>query len=165
MQEEIFGPILALVPCETFSEAIQFINDRDTPLAAYCFSKGKLPSGLRLRSPLIILYLDKSVKNRFEREVRSGGQTINDVILHLSDSRLPFGGFGASGIGAYNGYHGFQAFSHNKSIYKQLAPEFMMTSFRPPYDDFKIKIIKFLLKKNPRPTWMPNIRVNNIIII
>ena len=46
MQEEIFGPILALVPCESFSDAIEFINNRDTPLAAYCFAKGILLSKL-----------------------------------------------------------------------------------------------------------------------
>ena len=59
-------------------------------------------------------FSDKSVKNQFERDVRSGGQTINDCCFHMSYIGLPFGGFGKSGIGAYNGYHGFQAFSHFK---------------------------------------------------
>lgn len=144
MQEEIFGPILPLVTCESFSEAVDFINSREIPLAGYCFSK------------------DKYTKNRFEAEVRCGGTTINDVILHVSNSGLPFGGFGQSGIGSYHGYAGFVAFSHMKSIYKQLAPEFMMGMLRPPYTNSKIKMLNLFMKKNPRPKWRPNIRVSFI---
>lgn len=140
MQEEIFGPVLSLVCCENLNSAIDFINERDTPLAAYCFTK------------------DKITKNRFESEVRSGGQTINDVILHVSQSVLPFGGFGQSGIGSYSGYHGFMAFSHFKSIYKSWAPEAMMSFLRPPYGNNTTNIIRFMLRKNPKPRWMPNIR-------
>ena len=86
--------------------------------------------------------------------------TINDVILHVSNSGLPFGGFGQSGMGSYHGYAGFVAFSHMKSIYKQLAPEFMMGMLRPPYTSSKIKMLNFFMKKNPRPKWRPNIRVS-----
>ena len=103
---------------------------------------------------------DKYTKNRFEAEVRCGGTTINDVILHVSNSGLPFGGFGQSGIGSYHGYAGFVAFSHMKSIYKQLAPEFMMGMLRPPYTNSKIKMLNLFMKKNPRPKWRPNIRVS-----
>ena len=81
------------------------------------------------------------------------------MILHVSNSGLPFGGFGQSGIGSYHGYAGFVAFSHMKSIYKQLAPEFMMGMLRPPYTSSKIKMLNLFMKKNPRPKWRPNIRV------
>ena len=154
MQEEIFGPVLSLVCCENLNSAIDFINERDTPLAAYCFTKGK--NSLKCESS----FLDKITKNRFESEVRSGGQTINDVILHVSQSVLPFGGFGQSGIGSYSGYHGFMAFSHFKSIYKSWAPEAMMSFLRPPYGNNTTNIIRFMLRKNPKPRWMPNIRVS-----
>lgn len=154
MQEEIFGPVLSLVSCENLNLAIDFINERDTPLAAYCFTKGRFINENSENE-----LLDKITKNRFESEVRSGGQTINDVILHVSQSVLPFGGFGQSGIGSYSGYHGFMAFSHFKSIYKSWAPEAMMSFLRPPYGKNTTNIIRFMLRKNPKPRWMPNIRV------
>ena len=114
-------------------------------------------------SLLLSFKSDKYTKNRFEAEVRCGGTTINDVILHVSNSGLPFGGFGQSGIGSYHGYAGFVAFSHMKSIYKQLAPEFMMGMLRPPYTNSKIKMLNLFMKKNPRPKWRPNIRVSLVM--
>ena len=99
MQQEIFGPILSLVKCDTFNQAADFINERDTPLAAYCFTKGIfLPFSY---GTLTITFIDKITKNRFESEIRSGGQTINDILLHVSQSVLPFGGLGQRSGGRY----------------------------------------------------------------
>lgn len=98
MQDEIFGPILPIVAYESFDQAISFIQKRPHPLALYIFSKNK--------------------QNQMQAvsTVRYGGGCINDVVMHLTNTRLPFGGFGESGMGAYHGKKGFDTFSHTKSI-------------------------------------------------
>ncbi|HQT41634.1 MAG TPA: coniferyl aldehyde dehydrogenase [Polynucleobacter sp.] len=98
LQEEIFGPILPIVSLKVMSEAIEYVNSRPKPLALYWFGKDKKP-------------LQKVLDN-----TRSGGVTINDTLLHASVEDLPFGGVGASGMGAYHGKVGFEAFSHRKSV-------------------------------------------------
>ena len=67
-----------------------------------------------------------------------------------------------SGIGSYSGYHGFIAFSHFKSIYKTWAPEAMMSFMRPPYGPNSVRWLRLLMRKNPKPRWMPNIRVRHL---
>ena len=98
MQEEVFGPILPIVTINDIDSTIRYINDRPMPLALYWFGK------------------NKAVMNRILNETRSGGVTINDTLLHAAVEDLPFGGIGASGMGAYHGRAGFEAFSHRKSI-------------------------------------------------
>ena len=98
MQEEIFGPILPIVAINDIDSTIRYINERPKPLALYWFGK------------------DKKVMQRILNETRSGGVTINDTLLHAAIEDLPFGGIGASGIGAYHGKAGFEAFSHRKSV-------------------------------------------------
>ncbi len=100
MQEEIFGPILPIIEFHDFDEALAFVKARAHPLAAYLFSG------------------DVHQQRRFERELSFGGGCINDVVVHLSNSRLPFGGVGESGMGSYHGKAGFLAFSHTKAIVK-----------------------------------------------
>lgn len=100
MQEEIFGPLLPIIEYESFDEALSWVRDRPHPLAAYLFSN------------------NSTHQKRFVEELPFGGGCINDVVLHLANSRLPFGGVGPSGMGNYHGEAGFLAFSHIKSITK-----------------------------------------------
>lgn len=98
MQEEIFGPILPIISVKNADEAIEYVNTRPKPLALYWFGK------------------DKKVLRKVLDNTRSGGVTINDTLLHAAVEDLPFGGIGASGMGAYHGKTGFETFSHRKSI-------------------------------------------------
>lgn len=101
MQEEIFGPILPIIKVDDFSQAISIIKDKDKPLAAYIFSK------------------KSSQIDYFNSKISFGGGCINDCIIHLANSNLPFGGIGESGMGSYHGKEGYKTFSHNKSILKK----------------------------------------------
>lgn len=98
MGQEIFGPILPVITYKTLSEAIAFINSRPKPLALYHFSK------------------DKAAIKSVRSSVRYGGGCVNDTVIHLATSTLPFGGVGESGMGNYHGIHGFDTFSHEKSV-------------------------------------------------
>jgi len=101
MQEEIFGPILPVVGYDTLSDAIRFINARERPLALYLFARAAHERDA---------VLSRTV---------AGGVTVNDVIYHCGCNTLPFGGVGASGMGAYHGEAGFQTFSHMKPVFYQ----------------------------------------------
>ena len=98
MQEEIFGPLLPLIPYDTFADALAFIRAKEHPLALYFFSNNKEHQTKALSS---LIY---------------GGGCINDTVMQLSTIALPFGGVGNSGMGAYHGERGFLTFSHTKSI-------------------------------------------------
>jgi coniferyl-aldehyde dehydrogenase len=114
MQEEIFGPVLPILRYDALSDAIASINSRPRPLALYYFGE------------------DASESEALLARTHSGGVTINDVIFHFSMEDLPFGGVGASGIGAYHGRRGFLEFSHEKAVYRQTASE-LISVLRPPY--------------------------------
>lgn len=101
MQQEIFGPSLPVFFFDSIDEVIKSIKQRPRPLALYLLSN------------------DKNHFNRLMTETHSGGVTVNDTILHVSQESLPFGGVGASGMGHYHGIEGFKTFSHAKSIFKQ----------------------------------------------
>lgn len=98
MQEEIFGPILPVLTCNSLSQAVEFIRSRPKPLALYLFTK------------------DNSVKKRVYRELSFGGGCVNDTLLHVASSTFPFGGVEASGMGSYHGKASFDTFTHFKSI-------------------------------------------------
>ena len=98
MQEEVFGPILPIMAINDVSSIIRYVNERPVPLALYWFGQ------------------NKAVMKRILNETRSGGVTVNDTLLHAGVEDLPFGGAGASGMGAYHGKAGFETFSHRKSI-------------------------------------------------
>jgi len=98
MKEELFGPIMPIVTVDSAEEAINIINSRDKPLALYVFTG---------RDGIVDL---------FAKNTSSGGLCINDTIMHLGVEELPFGGVGASGMGAYHGKHGFDTFTHFKPI-------------------------------------------------
>lgn len=126
MKEEIFGPLLPVIPFDQIDEIITEIKRRPRPLAFYVFGK------------------NNKVISRFLQEISFGGGAINDVIMHLSNSRLPFGGVGASGMGAYHGEYGFKAFSHYKSVLKK--PFWLELPIKyAPYKNWKLKLIRWLL--------------------
>jgi coniferyl-aldehyde dehydrogenase len=128
MQEEIFGPILPVVTYKTMEEALLYINERPRPLALYYFD------------------LDRRRVDEVLRRTISGGVTINDVILHIAQNNLPFGGIGPSGMGQYHGFDGFETFSKKKGIL--LQSRFAATSLlRPPYGKLTGRVIKFLIGK------------------
>lgn len=98
MQEEIFGPILPVIPFDSLDEMIAEVKRREKPLSCYVFTH------------------DKKLRNKIMHEVSFGGGCVNDAIMHISNNKLPFGGVGESGIGSYHGEFGFRTFSHYKSI-------------------------------------------------
>jgi aldehyde dehydrogenase (NAD+) len=120
MQEEIFGPILPVITYETLDEAINFINDRDKPLALYLFSN------------------DGRVREEVLQRTSAGGVCVNQTVLHYIVNDGPFGGVGASGMGAYHGRWGFETFSHRKTVMTRstlLDPDLLY----PPYSESKKK--------------------------
>jgi coniferyl-aldehyde dehydrogenase len=134
MQEEIFGPILPIVTvADGTTSMIDFINagSSPTPLALYWFGKNKVNL------------------NRVIADTRSGGITVNDVLLHAACDGIPFGGIGASGMGAYHGKAGFDAFSHYKSVL-QVRGLFGLNWLRgtsavhPPYGKKVARLLKHL---------------------
>lgn len=130
MQEEIFGPILPIVPVENADEAIKFINDREKPLAFYVFSHN-----------------NKLIKRMID-ETSSGGVTANDVIMHFTLNSLPFGGVGSSGMGAYHGKHSFDTFSHLRPcLLKSLRGESANKLRYPPNSQSKVDWAKFFILK------------------
>ncbi|MGX4255615.1 aldehyde dehydrogenase family protein [Bacillus sp. YH3-2-B2] len=103
MQEEIFAPILPIMNYEDISEAIDYITERDKPLALYVFSHNQ---------DLIDYVLQHTT---------SGNASVNDVVVHFTDVNLPFGGVNTSGIGSYHGVYGFKEFSHEKGVFIQAS--------------------------------------------
>ena len=123
MAEEAFGPVLSVLPVEDLDEAIEFINNRETPLALYVFS----PSSSRAQYVV--------------NQTNSGGVCINDTGMQLANPSLPFGGCGPSGMGAYHGKHGFDELSHKRGV---LSRSLLVEVDRfPPYKDFWVNLVKF----------------------
>ena len=130
LQEEIFGPLLPIRTYTEFSETIDYINSKPRPLAAYYFGE------------------DAAEQTAVETRTTSGGICINDVIMHIGQEDLPFGGVGPSGMGSYHGIEGFRTFSHAKSIYRQTKWNFAkLGGFLPPYGPATEKSIKMQVKK------------------
>ena len=113
-QEEIFGPILPVIPYDRTDEAIAYVNSRDRPLALYWFGT------------------DARARDRILHETVAGGVTINDCLLHIAQEHQPFGGVGASGMGAYHGEWGFRTFSKEKPVFYRAHLSGTET-LRPPY--------------------------------
>jgi aldehyde dehydrogenase (NAD+) len=126
MKEEIFGPILPVIPFTDLEQILQEIKIRPRPLALYIFGK------------------NSELQQRILHEVSFGGGCINDVLMHICNPLLPFGGVGESGMGSYHGEAGFKTFSHFKSILKKPF-WFELPIKYAPYTRFKLKIIKTLL--------------------
>lgn len=122
MQEEIFGPLL---PIKTYSnrlEALAYINAHPRPLAAYYFGD------------------DADRQQEFARQTTSGALVINDIMTHASIETVPFGGVGASGMGAYHGVHGFRRFSHAKAVVVQSQDGASNLRLRAPYADKLVQL-------------------------
>ncbi|MAL08753.1 MAG: coniferyl aldehyde dehydrogenase [Maricaulis sp.] len=114
MKEEIFGPVLPILPYDTIDDAIRFVNDRDHPLALYVYARDK-----------------DAARSVLERTI-SGGASVNASMLHMSVEGMPFGGVGASGQGAYHGEHGFLTFTHERAVFE--APKWHPSRLiAPPY--------------------------------
>lgn len=128
MEEEIFGPLLPILTIGSVNEAIEFINQREKPLALYVFSN------------------DKKVIKKMIAETSSGGVTANDVLMHYTVKELPFGGVGYSGMGGYHGKHTFDTFSHKRScLIKSLKMEGVNQIRYPPFSEKKLGWAKLIL--------------------
>jgi aldehyde dehydrogenase (NAD+) len=123
MAEEIFGPVLPVLSIQSADEAISFVNDRDKPLALYVFGS------------------DDVVLQRVIDSTSSGGVTVNHTVLHVAAPELPFGGVGASGMGAYHGKWGFDAFTHLKPVLTKPARPDPPVLY-PPYKAWKQKLMR-----------------------
>lgn len=98
LSEEIFGPVLPILSFSDIDDCVEYINERDKPLALYYFTSGKNNARYMIQ------------------HTTSGGVCINDTVSHVANNRLPFGGIGNSGMGAYHGRYSFETFSHARSI-------------------------------------------------
>jgi coniferyl-aldehyde dehydrogenase len=117
MQEEIFGPLLPIMSSKSQRETVSYINQHPRPLAAYLFSH------------------NLAEQRYFAERTTSGALVINDVMTHASIDSLPFGGVGASGIGAYHGIHGFRRFSHARAMVEDQSEGSANLRLRAPYHD------------------------------
>nr|MCH9700008.1 aldehyde dehydrogenase family protein [Actinomycetes bacterium] len=126
MTDEIFGPILPVMTVRNLDEAITFVNSRPKPLAAYLFTK------------------DKAVRERVIKEVSAGGMVINHLVFHFATHKLPFGGVGPSGMGAYHGKFGFEEFSHRKSVMTKPTRPDLGAMLYPPYTEKAWKLARKL---------------------
>jgi len=119
MGEEIFGPVLPVLTFRSLDEAVERVSSLPHPLALYLFSS------------------DRAAVKAVTARCQFGGGCVNDVVIHLASARLPFGGVGDSGMGAYHGRAGFEAFSHTKSIVDKktwLDLPMRYQPYRPAYD-------------------------------
>lgn len=127
MQDEIFGPILPIVPYRGVEAAVAYVNARPRPLALYVFDDNR---------SRVDYVLEQTV---------SGGVTVNDTILHIAQDELPFGGVGPSGMGHYHGHDGFLTFSKQKAVFRQSRLS-GIGLFKPPYGKRFEWLIKLLLR-------------------
>lgn len=125
MQEEIFSPILPVIPLDDVGRAIAEVKARPKPLSFYASTRSR------------------AMQERLLGEVSFGG-CINDVVMHITNTNLPFGGVGGSGMGSYHSEAGFRAFSHHKSV---LAKPFWFEApvKYPPHVPWKAALIRRLL--------------------
>lgn len=127
MQEEIFGPVLPMICYDRLEEVIDFVRARPKPLALYLFTS------------------DKRTERRILDSCSFGGGCINDTIIHLATTKMPFGGVGASGMGSYHGKKSFDTFTHYRSIVKKSTWLDLPMRYHP-YTDMKLKLIRKFMK-------------------
>jgi len=132
LSEELFGPILPVVPYDTLDDALAFINERPRPLALYCFSH------------------DATERAHVLRHTHSGGVSINDWGWHVVNHDAPFGGIGNSGMGNYHGVEGFRELSHARTVFKRHR-FFPIDLFYPPYGSFVQQLALRLFLGKPDP--------------
>jgi coniferyl-aldehyde dehydrogenase len=130
MQDEIFGPLLPVKSYDQLTEAVDYVNAHPRPLGLYYFGA------------------DEKEQQRVLTHTTSGGVTVNDVIMHVAQEDLPFGGVGPSGMGAYHGRDGFRTFSHAKSIFTQSRFDVAaLAGLRPPYGEKLMKLLNTQIAK------------------
>ena len=127
MQEEIFGPILPMLVFKDLETCIEHIQDNEKPLSLYLFTNSK------------------AAKKRILETCSFGGGCINDTIVHIATPHMPFGGVGGSGTGCYHGKASFDAFTHYRSIMKNVDWLDLPIRYRP-YTDGKEQLIRFFMK-------------------
>jgi len=127
MSNEIFGPILPVLTVQSLDAAIDFVNARPKPLAAYLFTRSR------------------AVRERVIARVTAGGMLVNHVAFHATTAKLPFGGVGASGMGAYHGRWGFEEFSHRKTVMTKPTRPDLGRLLYPPYTEQAWKLARRLL--------------------
>lgn len=127
MKDEIFGPLLPILTYHNNNELLSIINKNPTPLALYLFTS------------------NKQMENFVTTNISFGGGCINDTIIHLATTSMPFGGVGQSGLGSYHGKQSFDTFSHYKSIVKK-SNKIDLPIRYTPYTESKTKFIKMFLK-------------------
>ncbi len=126
MQEEIFGPILPVLPYRTLDEAVAFVQARPKPLALYLFTASR------------------AAERRVLRDCSFGGGCVNDTVIHLATTDMGFGGVGESGMGSYHGRRSFAAFSHEKSIVRKANWIDLPIRYQP-YSDAKARLLRKFL--------------------
>jgi len=130
MQDEIFGPVMPVKTYGDLDEAVDYVNGHARPLGLYYFGA------------------DEREQHRVLTHTTSGGVTVNDVIMHVAQEDLPFGGVGPSGMGAYHGHDGFKRFSHAKSIFTQSKIDLAsLAGLRPPYGEKIEKLLRTQIGK------------------
>lgn len=127
MQDEIFGPLLPVMPYDSLDDAIHYIANRPQPLALYLFEESR------------------ATIDHVLARTHAGGVTVNDTLYHIAQHNLPFGGVGPSGIGGYHGEAGFQTFSHMKPVFHQ-ARFNGGGLLNPPYGERFRKMLKLLMR-------------------
>ena len=127
MREEIFGPLLPILPYDTLDDAIAIIRDRSAPLVIYWFGS------------------DQANLNRVLQNTRSGAVSANETVIHAGVPALPFGGIGASGMGRYHGKAGFDTFTHERPVFRQ-ARWTLTKMLRPPFGASADRILLRLLR-------------------
>ncbi|OBP14921.1 coniferyl-aldehyde dehydrogenase [Rheinheimera sp. SA_1] len=127
-QQEIFGPVLPILPYDNFNEALEFVRQRPRPLALYLFSH------------------DSKLQQQVLQQTHAGGVCVNETLLHVGQEDLPFGGIGPSGMGHYHGREGFLTFSHAKAVHQK--GRINSTQLAYPQHRAKLlnKVMKFLLR-------------------
>ncbi|MEN8721517.1 MAG: coniferyl aldehyde dehydrogenase [Alphaproteobacteria bacterium] len=130
MQDEIFGPLLPIKTYKQVDEVIDYVNEKDRPLALYYFGE------------------NKAEENHVLNNTTSGGVSVNEVIMHVAQEDLPFGGVGPAGMGAYHGVDGFRQFSHKKAVFTQIGKRFdgLLNAVRPPYGPDLRKMAEQMMK-------------------
>ncbi|MEO9214560.1 MAG: coniferyl aldehyde dehydrogenase [Rhodanobacter sp.] len=128
MQQEIFGPLLPLVPYDSLDEAIAYVANHPHPLALYLFEQ------------------DRALVDKVLARTAAGGVSVNDTLYHIAQHGLPFGGVGASGMGGYHGEAGFRTFSHLKPIFRQARLN-GVGLLNPPYGARFRRMLELLLKR------------------
>jgi len=129
MQDEIFGPVLPIKGYSDVSETIDYVNHNPRPLGLYYFGS------------------DDSEEQRVLTHTTSGGVTVNDVVMHVAQEDLPFGGVGPSGMGSYHGHDGFKTFSHAKAVFTQSKLNVAeLAGLRPPYGEKMLKAVKMQMR-------------------